>query len=75
MDSEKRESAARVRQVEKELRRVQGKLQSMEDVQALTDQQLQEAEDERHKLLAELEERDRKVTAAIAGVSLFKTAR
>ncbi|XP_041098758.1 centriolin isoform X5 [Polyodon spathula] len=61
IDSEKRECAARVRQVEKELRRVQGKLQSMEDVQALAEQQLQEAKDERHKLLAELEERDSKI--------------
>uniref|UniRef100_A0A803U0L2 Centriolin n=1 Tax=Anolis carolinensis TaxID=28377 RepID=A0A803U0L2_ANOCA len=53
--SEKRQNEARVQQLENEIQHLSGKLKSMEEIQGLTDQQLQEAEEEKERILAELE--------------------
>ncbi|XP_042334632.1 centriolin isoform X2 [Sceloporus undulatus] len=54
--SEKRQNETRVRQLENEIQHLSEKLKSMEEIQGLTDQQLQEAEEEKEKILAQLEE-------------------
>ncbi|KAH0615522.1 hypothetical protein JD844_004881 [Phrynosoma platyrhinos] len=54
--SEKKQNVTRVRQLENEIQHLSEKLKSMEEIQGLTDQQLQEAEEEKERLLGQLEE-------------------
>ncbi|XP_078238967.1 centriolin isoform X2 [Pogona vitticeps] len=54
--SEKRQNKARVQQMEDEIRHLGEKLKSMEEIQGLTDQQLQEAEEEKERILAQLQD-------------------
>ncbi|XP_030063428.1 centriolin isoform X2 [Microcaecilia unicolor] len=58
--SEKRENEARVYQLENEIQRLHEKLKGMDELQDLTDQQLQEADEERDKLLTELKDVENK---------------
>ncbi|XP_053328761.1 centriolin isoform X2 [Spea bombifrons] len=60
MQTERRQYEAKLRQLENEIRRLNGKLKNMEDIQGLADQQLVEADEERKKLLAELQELEEK---------------
>ncbi|XP_041428317.1 centriolin isoform X2 [Xenopus laevis] len=64
----KRQYEAKVRQLENEIQRLKGKLKSMEEIQGLADQQLVEADEEREKLLSELQdiENQRKVDDAMS---------
>ncbi|XP_039620209.1 centriolin isoform X2 [Polypterus senegalus] len=61
IEAEKQEAEMRILQLEKEVDHLQEKLHSMENLQALTDQQLQNIEDERDKLQEELEHQDKKM--------------
>ncbi|XP_032088920.1 centriolin isoform X2 [Thamnophis elegans] len=54
--SERRQNEARVQQLEGEIQHLVEKLKSMEEIQGLTDQQLQEADEEKEQILAELED-------------------
>ncbi|XP_070614669.1 centriolin isoform X2 [Erythrolamprus reginae] len=54
--SERRQNEARVQQLESEIQHLVEKLKSMEEIQGLTDQQLQEADEEKEQILAELED-------------------
>ncbi|XP_063000998.1 centriolin isoform X2 [Elgaria multicarinata webbii] len=54
--SEKRQNEARVRQLENEIQHLSEKLKSMEEIQGLTDQQLQEADEEKERIIAQLED-------------------
>ncbi|XP_029466666.1 centriolin isoform X2 [Rhinatrema bivittatum] len=58
--SEKRQNEARVHQLENEIQRLHEKLKGMEEIQGLTDQQLQEADEERQNLLTELDDMENK---------------
>ncbi|XP_073414953.1 centriolin isoform X2 [Dendrobates tinctorius] len=51
---EKRQHEAALRQLENQVRQLTEKLNTMEEIQSLADQQLLEAEEERERLLAEL---------------------
>ncbi|MEE6505076.1 hypothetical protein FKM82_005434 [Ascaphus truei] len=62
MQSEKRQYEAKVRQLENENRRLNGKMKGLEEIQGLADQQLQEADEEREKLLTELQDLEKKRT-------------
>ncbi|CAH2316659.1 centriolin isoform X1 [Pelobates cultripes] len=56
IQAERRQHEAKERQMENEIRRLNEKLKNMEEIQGLADQQLVEAEDEREKLLLELQD-------------------
>ncbi|XP_067397893.1 centriolin isoform X1 [Emydura macquarii macquarii] len=58
--SEKRQSETRVHQLENEIQHLHAKIKSMEEIQGLADQQLQEAEEEKEKILAQLEDLENK---------------
>ncbi|XP_026545056.1 centriolin-like [Notechis scutatus] len=58
--SERRQNEARVQQLEGEIQHLVEKLKSMEEIQGLTDQQLQEADEEKDQILAELEDLENK---------------
>ncbi|KAE8582478.1 hypothetical protein XENTR_v10020136 [Xenopus tropicalis] len=68
MQALKRQYEAKLRQLENEIQRLKGKLKSMEEIQGLADQQLVEADEEREKLLSELQdmENQRKMEDAVA---------
>uniref|UniRef100_A0A670KKR2 Centriolin n=1 Tax=Podarcis muralis TaxID=64176 RepID=A0A670KKR2_PODMU len=53
--SEKMQNEARVHQLENEIQHLSEKLKNMEEIQGLTDQQLQEADEEKERILAQLE--------------------
>ncbi|KAM4696024.1 centriolin-like [Rhinophrynus dorsalis] len=73
MQSEKRQYEAKVRQLENEVRKLNEKLKNMEESQGLADQQLVEADEEREKLLMELQdlENQRKMEDARAQKQLL----
>ncbi|XP_053137801.1 centriolin isoform X2 [Hemicordylus capensis] len=54
--SEKKQNEARVRQLEDEIQHLNEKLKSMEEIQDLADQQLQEADEEKERIFAQLED-------------------
>ncbi|XP_053552402.1 centriolin, partial [Bombina bombina] len=60
IQSEKRQLEGKVRQQENELRRLNDQLKNMEEIQGLADQQLLEADEEREKLLTELQDLENK---------------
>lgn len=57
---ERRQHEAKIRQLENEIQCLLEKLKGMEEIQGLTDQQLQEADEEREKLFTELEDLENK---------------
>lgn len=58
---DKRQHEARIQQLENEIRYLQENLKSMEEIQGLTDLQLQEADEEKERILAQLQELEKKV--------------
>ncbi|XP_014382169.1 centriolin isoform X3 [Alligator sinensis] len=58
--SEKRQSESRLHQLEKKIQHLHEKIKSMEEIQGLADQQLQEADEEKEKILAQLEDLENK---------------
>ncbi|XP_053419995.1 centriolin [Nycticebus coucang] len=57
---DKRQHEARVQQLENEIHYLQENLKSMEEIQGLTDLQLQEADEEKERILAQLRELEKK---------------
>ncbi|XP_062063631.1 centriolin isoform X2 [Lepus europaeus] len=57
---DKRQHDARIQQLESEIHYLQENLKSMEEIQGLTDLQLQEADDEKERILAQLQELEKK---------------
>ncbi|XP_066112439.1 centriolin isoform X1 [Saccopteryx bilineata] len=57
---DKRQHEARVQQLENEIHYLQESLKSMEELQGLTDLQLQEADEEKERILAQLQELEKK---------------
>ncbi|XP_015744996.1 centriolin isoform X1 [Python bivittatus] len=68
--SERRQNEARVQQLESEIQHLVEKLKSMEEIQGLTDQQLQEADEEKERILAQLEDLENKKKAEDARAQL-----
>ncbi|XP_028918335.1 centriolin isoform X1 [Ornithorhynchus anatinus] len=60
IQSDKRQHDARIRQLENEIQHLQENLKSMEEIQGLTDQQLQEADEEKERILMQLEDLENK---------------
>lgn len=58
---DKRQHEARIQQLENEIHYLQENLKSMEEIQGLTDLQLQEADEEKERILAQLQELQKKV--------------
>ncbi|KAB0400943.1 hypothetical protein E2I00_015428, partial [Balaenoptera physalus] len=56
----KRQHKARIQQLENEIHYLQENLKSMEEIQGLTDLQLQEADEEKQRILAQLQELEKK---------------
>nr|XP_024108625.2 centriolin isoform X8 [Pongo abelii] len=57
---DKRQHEARIQQMENEIHYLQENLKSMEEIQGLTDLQLQEADEEKERILAQLRELEKK---------------
>ncbi|XP_012576987.1 PREDICTED: centriolin [Condylura cristata] len=57
---DKRQHEARIHQLENEIHYLQENLKSMEEIQGLTDLQLQEADEEKERILAQLQELEKK---------------
>ncbi|XP_037654261.1 centriolin isoform X3 [Choloepus didactylus] len=57
---DKRQHEARIQQLENEIHYLQENLKSMEEIQGLTDIQLQEADEEKERMLAQLQELEKK---------------
>ncbi|XP_076999381.1 centriolin isoform X6 [Tamandua tetradactyla] len=57
---DKRQHEARIQQLENEIHYLQENLKSMEEIQGLTDLQLQEADQEKERILAQLQELEKK---------------
>ncbi|XP_067825865.1 centriolin isoform X2 [Heptranchias perlo] len=60
MKSEKGVNEAKAQQLKNEISQLQEQLRNMQELQALTDEQLQEADEDRDKLLTELEDKENK---------------
>ncbi|XP_066896941.1 centriolin isoform X9 [Kogia breviceps] len=60
IDFDKRQHKARIQQLENEIHYLQENLKSMEEIQGLTDLQLQEADEEKERILAQLQELEKK---------------
>nr|XP_032623335.1 centriolin isoform X4 [Chelonoidis abingdonii] len=58
--SENRKNETRVHQLENEIQHLHAKIKSMEEIQDLADQQLQEADEEKEKILTQLEDLENK---------------
>ncbi|XP_065736016.1 centriolin-like [Phocoena phocoena] len=57
---DKRQHKARIQQLENEIHYLQENLKSVEEIQGLTDLQLQEADEEKERILAQLQELEKK---------------
>ncbi|XP_039722662.1 centriolin isoform X2 [Pteropus medius] len=57
---DKRQHEARIQQLENEIHYLQENLKSMEEIQGLTDLQLQEADEEKERILVQLQELEKK---------------
>ncbi|XP_004483618.2 centriolin isoform X1 [Dasypus novemcinctus] len=57
---DKRQHEARIQQLENEIHYLQENLKSMEEIQGLTDLQLQEADEEKERIMAQLQELEKK---------------
>ncbi|XP_065593258.1 centriolin [Cyrtonyx montezumae] len=58
--SENRQNKNKVHQLENEIQRLNEKIRSMEEIQGLADQQLQEADEEKETILAQLEDLEKR---------------
>ncbi|XP_010081235.1 PREDICTED: centriolin, partial [Pterocles gutturalis] len=58
--AENRQNKNKVHQLENEIQRLQEKIKSMEEIQGLADQQLQEADEEKETILAQLEDLEKR---------------
>ncbi|KAK4811457.1 hypothetical protein QYF61_006391 [Mycteria americana] len=58
--SENRQNKNKVHQLENEIQHLHEKIKSMEEIQGLADQQLQEADDEKETILAQLEDLEKR---------------
>lgn len=58
---DKRQHEVRIQQLENEIHYLQENLKNMEEIQGLTDLQLQEADEEKERILAQLQELEKKV--------------
>ncbi|NWS40158.1 CNTRL protein, partial [Probosciger aterrimus] len=58
--AENRQNKNKVHQLENEIQHLQEKIKSMEEIQGLADQQLQEADEEKENILAQLEELEKR---------------
>ncbi|XP_059721083.1 centriolin isoform X2 [Haemorhous mexicanus] len=58
--AENRQNKNKVHQLENEIQRLHEKIKSMEEIQGLTDQQLQEADEEKEAILAQLEDLEKR---------------
>ncbi|XP_035197800.1 centriolin isoform X2 [Oxyura jamaicensis] len=58
--SENKQNKNKVRQLENEIRHLLEKIKSMEEIQGLADQQLQEADEEKETILAQLEDLEKR---------------
>ncbi|XP_064325235.1 centriolin isoform X2 [Phalacrocorax carbo] len=58
--SENRQNKNKVRQLENEIQHLHEKIKSMEEIQGLADQQLQEADEEKENILAQLEDLEKR---------------
>lgn len=58
---DKRQHNARIQQLENKIHYLQENLKSMEEIQGLTDLQLQEADEEKERILTQLQELEKKV--------------
>ncbi|XP_049689301.1 centriolin isoform X1 [Accipiter gentilis] len=58
--AENRQSKNKVHQLENEIQRLHEKIKSMEEIQGLADQQLQEADEEKDTILAQLEDLEKR---------------
>ncbi|KAG8141759.1 hypothetical protein E2320_006447 [Naja naja] len=72
--SERRQNEARVQQLEGEIQHLVEKLKSMEEIQGLTDQQLQEADEEKDQILADLSKELKALKEAISASDKQATA-
>ncbi|KFV56089.1 Centriolin, partial [Tyto alba] len=59
--TENRQNKNKVRQLENEIQHLHEKIKSMEEIQGLADQQLQEADEEKETILAQLEDLEKRV--------------
>lgn len=59
--AENRQNKNKVHQLENEIQRLHEKIKSMEEIQGLADQQLQEADEEKEAILAQLENLEKRV--------------
>lgn len=59
--SENRKNKNKVHQLENEIQLLREKIKSMEEIQGLADQQLQEADEEKEAILAQLEDLEKRV--------------
>ncbi|XP_043845200.1 centriolin isoform X1 [Dromiciops gliroides] len=60
IQSDKRQHEAKIQQLENEIQYLQENLKSMEEIQGLTDLQLQEADEEKERILTQLEDLENK---------------
>ncbi|OXB67097.1 hypothetical protein ASZ78_005670 [Callipepla squamata] len=58
--SENRQNKNKIHQLENEIQRLREKIRSMEEIQGLADQQLQEADEEKETILAQLEDLEKR---------------
>lgn len=61
MKAENRQNKNKVHQLENEIQHLREKIKSMEEIQGLADQQLQEADEEKETILAQLKDLAKKV--------------
>ncbi|XP_062361623.1 centriolin-like [Cinclus cinclus] len=75
--AENRQNKNKVHQLENEIQRLHEKIRSMEEIQGLADQQLQEADEEREAILAQLEnlEKRKKLEDARAQMQVLSLAK
>ncbi|NWX29319.1 CNTRL protein, partial [Notiomystis cincta] len=71
--AENRQNKNKVHQLENEIQRLHEKIKSMEEIQGLADQQLQEADEEKEAILAQMEdlEKRKKIEAARAQMQVL----
>lgn len=63
--SENKQNKNKIRQLENEIRHLLEKIKSMEEIQGLADQQLQEADEEKETILAQLEDLEKRVRMSV----------
>jgi len=69
--SENRQNKNKVHQLENEIQLLREKIKSMEEFQGLADQQLQEADEEKEAILAQLEDLEKRVGVSMSVCSVL----